>query len=88
MQGTVAGTIAIHRQSHPITLDVSGNVTGDVLTCKSNFVIPYAAWGMRNPSWLMFQVAGEVNVEFSTTARITWASPEKTGSNQMSVPPH
>jgi polyisoprenoid-binding protein YceI len=88
MLGTVAGTITIHGQPHPITLDVSGKVAGDVLTCESNFVIPYAAWGMKNPSWLMFRVADEVKVEFSTTARIAWTSPEKSGSDQMSVPPH
>jgi polyisoprenoid-binding protein YceI len=87
MRGTVDGTITIHGEPHPITLDVSGGVTGNMLTCESNFVIPYAAWGMKNPSWLMFQVAGEVNVEFSTVARITWAAPGKSGSDQMSVPP-
>ncbi len=87
MQGKVAGIVTIHGQPHPITLDVTGTVAGDVLKCESSFVIPYAAWGMTNPSWLMFRVAGEVTVEFSTVARITWASPEKSGSDQMSVPP-
>jgi polyisoprenoid-binding protein YceI len=87
MQGTVAGVITTHGQPHPITLDVAGSVTGNVLAVESNFVIPYAEWGMRNPSWLMFRVADEVNVEFSAAARITWAAPEKSGSDQMSVPP-
>jgi polyisoprenoid-binding protein YceI len=87
MQGTVAGILTIHGQPHPMTLTVSGTVAGDVLKCESSFVIPYAAWGMKNPSWLMFRVAGEVNVEFSTVARITWAVPQKSGSDQMSVPP-
>jgi polyisoprenoid-binding protein YceI len=50
MSGTVAGVITIHGAPHPMTLDVSGTVAGDALTCKSEFVIPYAAWGMKNPS--------------------------------------
>jgi polyisoprenoid-binding protein YceI len=88
MQGTVAGVITIHGAPHPITLDVSGSVAGDVLKCKSDFVVPYETWGMNNPSWLMFRVASEVKVEFSTTARMIWASAGNSGSDQMSVPPH
>jgi polyisoprenoid-binding protein YceI len=87
MRGTVGGVITIHGAAHPLMLDISGNVAGDALKFESNFVIPYAAWGMKNPSWLMFRVAGEVNIEFSATARIIWASPGPSASAQMGIPP-
>lgn len=86
MTGTISGDFTIHGATHPMTFNVTGTVFGNELKCESNFVIPYEAWGMRNPSWLMFRVAGKVSVDFSTVGEITWAVPPQTSGAQMKIP--
>jgi polyisoprenoid-binding protein YceI len=90
MQGTITGVLNIHGAPHDMELDVHGSLIGDVLKGEARFVIPYAAWGMTNPSWLMFRVAGEVNVDVSTTAHVSWASADKSVRDQLTIgaPPH
>jgi polyisoprenoid-binding protein YceI len=90
MSGTITGVINIHGAAHEIALDVHGSLVGDVLKGESRFVIPYAAWGMTNPSWLMFRVADQVNVGVSATAHVIWASADKSIRDQLIIgsPPH
>jgi polyisoprenoid-binding protein YceI len=86
VQGKVDGTLTIHGAPHPITLDVTGSVTGDVFKCESSFAIPYAAWGMRNPSWLMFRVSDTVNVDITASAKVAWAAPGQSSGEPMTIP--
>ena len=37
-----------------------------------DFVIPYVAWGLEDPSIMMFKVAKEVAIDVTTVARLSW----------------
>lgn len=72
MKGTLApsgqsqfqleGTINLHGQSHPLTLDVQATAEGNSLTAETSFVIPYIQWGLKNPSALFLRVSDKVTI--------------------------
>lgn len=67
---TVAGTLNIHGADHPMTLKVDADLTGAAVSAKTSFVVPYVAWGMRDPSVFLFRVAKQVEVSVSATGTV------------------
>jgi polyisoprenoid-binding protein YceI len=66
---TVDGTFNIHGADHPLTLQLAVQVNGSDAGATTHFVIPYAAWGMKDESRLILKVDKEVSVD--VTARGT-----------------
>jgi polyisoprenoid-binding protein YceI len=60
----VHGMFAIHGAEHEITFPVQMNVQGNAWTAKASFTVPYAKWGMKNPSVLFLRVGDEVKIQF------------------------
>jgi len=44
-------------------------VSGDQLTATTTFVVPYASWGMKNPSVLFLRVDGKAEVSVTAVGR-------------------
>jgi len=59
----VHGMFVIHGSEHEITVPVEVRLEGNIWTAKASFEIPYAKWGMKNPSVLFLRVAGSVGVQ-------------------------
>jgi polyisoprenoid-binding protein YceI len=66
---TVEGTFTIHGADHPLFLQVVTSLNDGKLMAKTSFVVPYVAWGMKDPSTLMLRVGKDVQV--SADARAT-----------------
>jgi polyisoprenoid-binding protein YceI len=60
----VRGMFSIHGADHELTIPVTVHLEGNNWTAKAAFQIPYAKWGMKNPSVLFLRVAGFVDVQF------------------------
>ena len=60
---TAEGTFNIHGADHPLTLQLKVHVEGDKVTATTRFVVPYVAWGMKDPSFMMFRVGKQVDVD-------------------------
>jgi len=60
----VHGQFVIHGTEHEVTFPVQMHVEANIWSAKSSFTVPYAKWGMKNPSTLFLRVADEVKVEF------------------------
>ncbi len=60
----VHGLFQIHGAEHEVTIPVEMDVHGNTWTATASFTIPYAKWGMRNPSVLFLRVGNEVKVRF------------------------
>jgi polyisoprenoid-binding protein YceI len=67
----VEGIFRLHGNDHPIELTVPVQISGGAVTARTRFTVPYVAWGLRNPSNLFLHVSDKVEVEVSTTGRIT-----------------
>ncbi len=60
------GVMEIHGSSHPVVLPARLSASGDHVTIESRFVVPYVAWGMKDPSSFLLRVAPQVTVEVHT----------------------
>jgi polyisoprenoid-binding protein YceI len=60
---SVHGMFSIHGAEHEITVPVEMHLEGSTWSAKASFQIPYAKWGMKNPSVLFLRVAGFVDVQ-------------------------
>lgn len=60
---TVKGTFTIHGSDHPLELNVNVQVTGKDAVVTTHFLIPYVAWGMKDPSTFMLHVKKQVDVD-------------------------
>lgn len=57
------GTLRIHGGEHPVALPAGVHVEGDRLAASTRFTVPYVEWGMEDPSFFLFRVEDEVEVE-------------------------
>jgi polyisoprenoid-binding protein YceI len=66
----VHGQFSIHGSQHEVTFPVQMTVQGNSWTAKALFTIPYAKWGMKNPSVLFFRVGDDVKIQFHASGNI------------------
>jgi polyisoprenoid-binding protein YceI len=67
----VQGVFHIHSADHDLTMSMPVQVSGDQVTATTTFIVPYQAWGMKNPSMLFLRVDGNAEVSVSAVGRIT-----------------
>ena len=60
----VHGLFAIHGAEHEVTFPVEVTFAGNAWTAKASFQVPYARWGMKNPSKFFLRVDDVVQVQF------------------------
>ncbi len=66
----VHGMFAIHGAEHEVTFPVEVSANSSAWTAKSSFEIPYAEWGIKNPSKLFLRVSNVVRVQFQAAGDI------------------
>jgi polyisoprenoid-binding protein YceI len=69
----VEGVFRLHGTDHPISASVPVHLHGGVLQAKASFVVPYADWGLKNPSTFILHVSDKVEVELNATGHLTRA---------------
>jgi polyisoprenoid-binding protein YceI len=67
----VHGMFAIHGAEHEVTFPVDVTLNDNAWRTKASFQVPYARWGMKNPSVFLLKVGDTVQVEFHATGGIT-----------------
>jgi polyisoprenoid-binding protein YceI len=60
----VHGRFGIHGTEHEITVPVAVKLEADRWEASAHFQVPYAKWGMRNPSVLFLRVGDVVDIDF------------------------
>lgn len=71
----VRGVMTLHGGPHQYTIRATVERRGDDATIRCRFAIPYVAWGLKNPSILLFKVEPNVTIEVTATAHIIDARP-------------
>jgi polyisoprenoid-binding protein YceI len=67
----VHGMFAMHGAEHEVTFPVEISFAGNAWTAKASFQVPYAHWGMKNPSNFFLRVDDEVQVQFHASGSTT-----------------
>jgi len=70
-QVDVQGVLRIHGAEHDVTMRMSITASGGKFSAQTQLIIPYQAWGMKNPSTFLLSVAGEVSVEISVAGNLS-----------------
>jgi len=68
----VHGMFSIHGAEHEITIPVQMSVQANTWTATASFTVPYAKWGMKNPSVLFLRVDDNVTVQLHAAGSLTW----------------
>lgn len=68
------GILEIHGVRRELTLDADVRLDGTQLTGRLSLVIPYVAWGMKDPSVFVFRAKKEVAVEIQIAGRVVEAT--------------
>jgi polyisoprenoid-binding protein YceI len=67
----VDGILRLHGADHPISLTLPVQVQGQNLSAQTHIVIPYVAWGLKNPSTLILHVNENVDIDIDAVGRVS-----------------
>jgi len=67
----IDGILKLHGTDHPITLTLPVQAQGQNLSVRTHIVIPYVAWGLKNPSTFILHVNEKVDIDISTVGRVS-----------------
>jgi polyisoprenoid-binding protein YceI len=73
----VEGVLRLQGNDHAITLPCQVQVMGNELRATSQFVVPYVAWGLKNPSSFLLHVADKVELSIVATGKLSAAAAER-----------
>lgn len=59
----VHGVLTIHGSDHELTIPAQIEISADHWTATLHFAVPYAKWGMKNPSTLFLRVSESVDID-------------------------
>jgi polyisoprenoid-binding protein YceI len=65
------GVFRVHGSDHEITFPAEVEIDGNLWHASANFTIPYAKWGIKNPSTFFLHVSDEVQIEINLTGTLT-----------------
>jgi polyisoprenoid-binding protein YceI len=82
----VHGIFRIHGTDREITVPADVEMLGDHWNATVHFTVPYAKWGMKNPSTLFLRVSDSVEIDMSGTGTATPANAAASISQQQT--PH
>lgn len=66
----VHGNFTVHGSDHELTIPVQVEMGPDHWTASGHFVVPYAKWGMKNPSTFVLRVSESVAIDVHTSGKI------------------
>lgn len=69
-QVTVDGVFRLHGSEHPLSLIVPLSIADGKVELKTQFVVPYQAWGLKNPSTFILRVSDKVEIGIASSGRI------------------
>lgn len=74
----VHGIFTIHGTAREITVPAQVEKDGDHWTANVHFTVPYAKWGMKNPSTLFLKVSDTVEIDLSAAGSVTTSTASST----------
>jgi polyisoprenoid-binding protein YceI len=70
----VHGLFSIHGAEHEITVPVEVKLETDHWSATAHFPVPYAKWGMKNPSVLFLRVGDSVDIDLHAAGSLAPAA--------------
>jgi polyisoprenoid-binding protein YceI len=71
----IHGFFHVHGVDREITLPAQIEMDADRWTARAHFTVPYAKWGMKNPSTLFLRVSDAVEIELAAAGQVVGRPP-------------
>ncbi len=78
----VHGMFGIHGVEREITVPANIEMSGDRWSATTHFTIPYAKWGMKNPSTLFLRVSDSVEIDLMAAGSKARSNASNHGASQ------
>jgi hypothetical protein len=75
----------LHGQDHPMQITVNLHPKDASVTSQSHFTIPFVAWGLKDPSFMMFRTEKVVTLDIDAVAVPTPEPPAHASSIPVPV---
>ena len=66
----VSGVFTLLGTPHDLTIPMQIHIDGSKVTAKTQFVIPYVQWGLKNPSFLIWRAENDVSIDLTLAGNI------------------
>jgi polyisoprenoid-binding protein YceI len=67
----IHGYFNIHGSDHELSVPAEVNMAADHWSATLHFAVPYASWGMKNPSTLFLKVSESVDIDLTASGAVT-----------------
>jgi polyisoprenoid-binding protein YceI len=67
----VSGVFTLLGTAHDLTIPMQIHVDGMKATAKTQFVVPYVQWGLKNPSFLIWKAENDVTIDLNLVVQIS-----------------
>jgi hypothetical protein len=67
----VSGVLTLLGAPHDITVPMQIHLEGSKATAKTQFMIPYVQWGLKNPSFMIWKAENDVLINLNLTGQIS-----------------
>ncbi len=66
----VEGIFRLHGSDHPMSVTLPVQMKGNTLSVRTHIVVPYASWGLKNPSTFLLHVSDTVDIDVTAVGRM------------------
>lgn len=77
----IDGIFKLHGADHPITLTLPVEARGQNLSVRTHIVVPYVAWGLKNPSTFILHVSENVEIDINAAGRLLQSAAQPAGDH-------
>jgi polyisoprenoid-binding protein YceI len=77
----VSGIFNLHGTDHPVTLTFPIALNGTTVNTHTRLLVPYVAWGLKNPSTFILRVSDKLDLDIDATGQLVQASARSGASN-------
>ncbi len=67
----VSGIFTLLGTPHELTIPMQVHLEGGKATAKTQFVIPYVQWGLKNPSFLVWKAENDVAIDLNLVGQLS-----------------
>lgn len=67
----IHGTFNIHGSDHELAVPAEVEISSDHWTAVVHFAVPYANWGMKNPSTFFLRASDSVDIDLTAAGTVT-----------------
>jgi len=67
----VSGVFTLLGTPHDLTIPMQVHLDGTKATAKTQFVIPYVQWGLKNPSFMIWKAESDVTIDLNLVGQVS-----------------